>query len=108
MMERIVCAAIWYKEFPLKDSEVLNTRGFRAANTDCGIVLFGLNHLHCMYQMVAITGLRSCEIGEYVHGFLTTKNRFVERVEGAEIALSCGQIEKLQYSETKLYSEDLY
>jgi len=107
-MERIVCAGIWYKEFPLKNSEVLNTRGFRATNTDCGIILFGLNHIHCMYQMVAITGLKSAEIGEYVHGFLTTKNRFVEREEGAKIALICGQIDKLNFSRTKLYSEDLY
>ena len=92
----------------MKNPEVLNTRGFRAANTDCGIILFGLNHMHALYQMVAITGKRQAEIGKHVHGFLTTKNRFVERLEGAEIALGCGQIEKLQYSKTKLYSEDLY
>lgn len=107
-MERIVCAAIWYKEFPLKNPEVLENRGFRAANADCGIVLFGLNHMHCMYQMVAITGKRQAEIGEHIHGFLTTKNRFVGRVEGAKIALGCKQIKKLNYNRTKLYSEDLY
>ena len=107
-MERIVCAAIWYKDIPLKKPEALEPRGFRCFNVDCGIVFFGLNHMHCLYQMVAITGLRAAESGEYIHGFLTTKNRFVERVEGAKIALACEQIEKLNYSKTKLYSEDLY
>ena len=38
-------------------------------------------------------------------GFLTSKNRYVSREEGAEIALDSGQIkEKL----IKLYSEDIY
>ena len=107
-MERIVCAAIWYKELPLKKPEVLEPRGFRAINVDRGVIIYGLNHMHCLYQMVAITGLRQAESGEHVFGFLTTKNRFVERVEGAEIALACGQIKKLNYSKTLLYSEDLY
>jgi hypothetical protein len=107
-MERIVCAAIWYKDLPLKKPEALEPRGFRPQGVDRGIVFFGLNHMHCLYQMVAISGLRAAECGEYVHGFLTTENRFVERIEGAGIALGCGQIEKLNYSKTKLFSEDLY
>lgn len=108
MTEKIVCAAIWYKELPLKKPEALEPRGFRPFNADCGIVFCGLNHMHCMYQMVAITGLRQCESGKHVFGFLTNKNRFVERVEGARIAMGCKQIKKLKYSKTKLYREDLY
>jgi len=107
-MEKIVCAAIWYKDVPLKKPEALEPRGFRPLNVDRGIVFFGLNHMHCMYQMVAITGLRAAESGEYIHGFLTTTNLFVERIEGAQIALGCAQINKLNYSNTKLFSEDLY
>lgn len=57
--------------------------------------------------MVAITGLRDYEVGESIQGFLTDKNMFVDRYEGARIALESGQIEKLQFGK-KLYSEDLY
>lgn len=62
---------------------------------------------HKHYAMVAVTGLRSvpAEVGEYVQGFLTNKNRFVDRKEAAQIALKCNQI-----SEPKriLFSEDVY
>ena len=107
-MERIVCSAIWYKELPLKKPDVLRIRGFSPYNVDIGIVFCGWRHPNCMYQMVAITGLRQCEAGEEVQGFLTDTNRFVDREEGAKIALKCGQIEELQFSKKLLYSEDLY
>ena len=109
-IEKVICSAIWYKELPLVKPEVLELRGFRPINVDKGIVFCGLRHPHCMYQMIAITGKRSVikEVGEYVQGFLTNKNRFVDRKEGAKIALASGQIEKLNYSSKDLFSEDLY
>lgn len=60
-----------------------------------------------MYTMVAVTGLRSVEteIGEYVQGFLTNKNRFVNREEAAKIHISNGH--KIDF-ENRLFSEDLY
>lgn len=58
-----------------------------------------------MYQQIAITGLKTFECGESVQGFLTNKNRFVDREEGAIIAFDAGQIEK---EKETLYSEDLY
>ena len=78
-----------------------------------GLVFCGHRHPHCMYSMIAITGKRSVTnapdgVGEYEQGFLTNFNRFVDRTEGAKIALNCGQIEKLNYSSKELYSEDLY
>ena len=57
--------------------------------------------------MVAVSGLRQCEAGDEVQGFLTSKNRFVDRTEGAAIALKSGQITALKYGNL-LYSEDLY
>jgi len=99
-MEKILCSAIWYKELP--------TPVFRPVNVDIGIVFCGLRHPHCLYQMVAMTGKRQAEVGRYIQGFLTDKNRFVDRKEGAKIALESGQIEKLTYSNGELYSEDLY
>lgn len=98
--EIIICSAIWYKELP--------TPVYRPINVNEGIVFCGHRHTHCLYQMVAMTGKRQCEVGEEVQGFLTNKNRFVDRFEGAKIALSSGQIKELTYSKKRLYSEDIF
>ena len=105
--EYILCAAVWYQELPMVKGEVLNNRGFRPYNVDRGVVFSGWRHGNCIYQMVAITGLRSCpsESGPEVQGFLTNKNRFVDREEAAQIAYDAGQTETLL---KRLFSEDLY
>jgi len=103
--EYIICSAIWYSELPMVKPEILND--FRPKNIDKGIVFSGFRHVHCLYQMVAVSGLRQCEAGDEVQGFLTSKNRFVDRTEGAAIALKSGQITALKYGNL-LYSEDLY
>lgn len=109
-MERILCAAIWYKELDkMSDKWVPNIEGYiRPKNIDRGIVICGYRHPSCMYTMIAITGKRSVyvECGEYVQGFLTSENRFVDREEGAQIFVKCGG--KLNYSSKELFSEDLY
>lgn len=104
--ERIVCAAIWYKELN-NLSEKWNTI-LRPTNIETGIVICGHRHPHCMYIMMAMTGKRSVvtECGKYVQGFLTSSNRFVDRKEAAGIFTKLGG--KLNYSQTELYSEDLY
>jgi hypothetical protein len=84
----------------------------RPVNIDRGVVFCGYRHPHCMYTMVAVTGLRSVTIapdaaGESVQGFLTSYNRFVDRAEAAKIfTASTGKQPK--YSTIELYSEDLY
>ena len=103
-MEHILCAAIWYKDLPLIktfDSNVL------PINCHKGIVFCGHRHPHCMYSMCSITGKRSVEpeIGEYIQGFLTSLNRFVDRKEGARIAYQAKQIKE---DKVTLFSEDLY
>jgi len=49
-------------------------------------------------------------VGEEVQGFLTNKNRFVDRKEGMKIAISAkqfnGVLDKSNY--TTLYSEHIY
>jgi len=105
MKEYILCAAIWYKELPLIVPDVLRPRGFSPYNVDMGIVFCGWRHANCLYQMVAITGLRQCEAGEEIQGFITNLNRFVDRKEGAEIAFAAKQTSELKRI---LYSEDLY
>ena len=105
--EYILCAAVWYLELPMVKGDILNNRGFRPYNVDKGIVFSGWRHGNCIYQMVAVTGLRSCpsESGPEVQGFLTNKNRFVDREEAAQIAFDAGQTETLL---KRLFSEDLY
>jgi hypothetical protein len=107
MKEKILCAAIWYKQLPLKYNLKDN---ILPVNCNTGLVFCAHRHVQCMYTMYAVTGLRSVEpeCGEYVQGFLTNLNRFVDRKEGAQIALSSKQVKKLQFSNDTLYSEDLY
>ena len=105
--EYILCSAIWYKELPLKKPEIFKNRGFGPYNVDKGIVICGWRHPNCIYSMVSLTGKRSVpeESGEFIHGFLTNKNRFVDRKEGGAIAYNSGQTEKFK---TYLFSEDLW
>ena len=103
--ERILCSAIWYKELPLKNPDVLQIKGFAPYNIDRGVVFCGWRHPNCMYQMIAIYDIKNHEAGESIQGFLTSKNRFVDRKEGAEIHIKNGG--ELNYS-NQLYSEDLY
>jgi hypothetical protein len=106
-MEKIVCAANWYKDFPLvKDDPKMPIGFIRPSNCDRGIVFCGLRHHNCLYQMVAITGKPQHEIGEEIQGFLTTRNRFVGREEGAILWLAQGGT--LEYHSDRLFSEDLY
>lgn len=105
--EYVLCAAIWYQDLPMINPEILENRGFRPYNVDRGIVISGWRHGNCIWQISAITGLRSipAQAGDSIQGFLTNKNRFVDRKEGGEIAFAAGQTETLKET---LYSEDLY
>lgn len=104
--ERILIAAIWYKDIPLK-KEIPQVR---PKNIDRGLVILGHRHGQCIWTVACLAGLRTATFaedgtGESEQGFLTNTNRFVDRQEGAKIAFTAGQIkEKLK----TLYSEDLY
>ena len=108
MLEYILCSAIWYKELPLIKPEVLQLRGFAPYNVDKGIVFCGWRHPNCIYQKVAITGLPDSQSGDFVQGFLTNQNRFVDRVEGFEIAQRADQLLDKNKTNPYLYSEDIY
>jgi hypothetical protein len=105
MNEKILCAAIWYVELPLIKNDIPSDL-LRPVNCNTGIVFCGHRHPHCLYQMVAITGKYQHQAGKEIQGFLTSKNRFVDRTEAATIHLNSGGT--LNYSTTQLYSEDLY
>jgi hypothetical protein len=108
--EFIICAAIWYKDIPLKKEipQVL------PKNCDKGLVVLGHRHGQCMWTMSCLTGLRSVEcgpdaVGDHEQGFLTSLNRFVGREEALEIALKENQVKDLrEIRGNRLFSEDLY
>jgi hypothetical protein len=96
--EYILCAAIHFD-----DGRVYK---HQPKNIHSGIVLCGWRHGSIFPQIGGLVKERK-EIGihEKEQGFLTSKNRFVNRVEAALIAKAAGQITVLP---TQLYSEDLY
>ena len=109
MEEKIICSAIWYKELFLVKPGVLEYLGFRPYNIDKGVVICGWRHANCIYTKVAITGLADHETGDNVQGFLTDKNRFVDREEAAKIALRQNQIIDInRFNGIELFSEDIY
>lgn len=108
--ERIYCAAIWYHEinpdFPL---------GLRNPdNVKEGVVILGHRHGDIIKNVGNLLGKRTVEngedsVGKYTQGFLTNKNRFVDRKEGAEIAWKENQILDVGRANPEcLYSEDIY
>ena len=108
--ERVICAAVWYRDIPLKVNIPSNRNPY---NINKGAVICGHRHPHCMWTMVALTGIKSVEpeCGHYVQGFLTNCNRFVTRIEAGKIAWKAGQLQRKPYFKGKwveIYSEDLY
>ena len=84
----------------------------RPINCDRGVVILGYRHDNCIDQLRTLTGLRSVvngknSVGNYIQGFLTSTNRFVDRKEAADIHKSNGY--KVNYFNGKeLDSADLY
>lgn len=110
--EYILCAANHYifnnvdADFELIRTDWLRTRGISPYNITDGIVLCGWRHSCIIAQMNSMTGLKQYETTE-VQGFLTSKNRFVDRKEAMLIAKEAGQVSNSLTSKV-LYSEDIY
>ena len=105
MNEKIVCSAIWYKE--------LSGQIHKPINIDSGIVVCGFRHIHCIELVKTLSGFRSVRngensVGKTIQGFLTNKNRFVDRIEAYEIAKNMNQLNDRVHNKGFLYSEDLY
>lgn len=93
--EYIICAAIHYND----DIKYLH----QPKNIQTGLVLCGRRHhniIHIWHQLSNGKTRR-----EDIQGFLTSKDRFVNREEGGIIAFNAGQTKKLTHC---LFSEDLY
>lgn len=107
--EKIICAAIWYDdgiERPLLPRNIKSgvvVGGWRHPN--CKIVL--MSWLYPNWQTSTLHEQLKNEVNnKEVQGFLTSHGRFVNRVDAAQIWVAAGN--KLKYSSTKLYSEDIY
>ncbi len=102
--ERILCAAIYYHD--------LETPMYTCKNTGTGVVLCGHRHAHIIHQLKALTGKNTTtnSVGNYTQGFLTNKNRFVDRKEALAIAKEQNQIiHRIPLdSGIGLTSEDIY
>ncbi len=96
--EYIICAALWFKD---GKQHVHQPR-----NVDSGFVVCGRRHHNCFYiASICIADGYSEVKGSCVQGFLTSRDRFVDRAEGGKIAFEQKQINE----ETDcMFSEDLY
>ena len=110
-MEKILCAAIWYDNG--------DTRPHLPKNINSGIVVGGYRHPSCLsslasilypnWQTISIEDMVRIDcLNKQVQGFITNKNRFVNRKEAAEIAIASGQVTQVEFPKTGLHSEDLY
>jgi len=68
-----------------------------------GVVYTGRNHAEILRDKTRPFGFLKC--GE--QGFATDSGRYVDREEAARVALASGQIDRLHFSDTELYSEEL-
>jgi hypothetical protein len=74
-----------------------------------GKVFTGWRHVDILHANAdSRDGIIVSSIAAGEHGFVTNEDEFLNREQAAEHALKCGQIEKLKYSKTQLFSEDLY
>jgi len=104
--EKIVCAAIWYKDLPTQEHH-------NCTNVDRGVVICGWRHGNIIATCKTLTGKRTVEFGEnaagdHEQGFLTSHNRFVDRKEAWLIAERENQIVRFSGGKGVLYSEDIY
>lgn len=97
--EYILCSAIYFNDY--------KEHVHQPKNINVGFVVCGRRHHNCFASFRAM-GLKKPERIEKmdeVQGFLTNKDRFVDREEGGVIAFESGQTGELKKT---LYSEDLY
>ena len=77
-------------------------------NITSGFVICGRRHHNC-FATLSICSNSTKKHFEYeeIQGFITSTNRFVDRIEAGVIALASQQITKLNHP-PRLFSEDLY
>lgn len=111
MKEKIICAAIHYR-----DGKQYNNQ---PPNIKSGIVIGGHRHANCISLFAALLPYLNYKndpkedktrlhfLNNSTQGFLTSKGNFVDRENGMKIAIAAGQV-PFDNTTSILYSEDIY
>lgn len=94
--EYILCAAIHFND----SKEYLH----QPKNIKEGFVLCGRRHHNCITNLT-VFGKKMADYKDKTQGFITSKDKFVNRSEASIIAEQAGQIKACNGT---LFSEDLY
>lgn len=76
-----------------------------------GYIVRGHRHNDCIRTIGGIVRYMATKHGDCVQGFLTSRGRFTNRVDGANLQINAGiesKCEDYPYLNGELYSEDLY
>ncbi len=99
--EYILCAAIWFDDGVDRDLPEIKGK--------TGYVVLGRRHSNVFFTASVLSDDGSIRLPEKeTQGFITNKNRFVDRLEAADIAFKAGQIVQPTKHPLGLFSEDLY
>lgn len=99
--EKIMCSAIW-----VKDEDIIYAHN--PTNIKYGLVVCGYRHHNCLEHLSNIIDRQKMVQCGTVQGFLTTKNRFVDRIEARQIAERQSQLLPKCSKSNELYSEDVW
>lgn len=102
--ENIICAAIHFQDIEIFCNGRSDVCIPIPSNISTGFVVCGFRH-YDIKALVRMFANVDWAAHPTVEGFLTNKNRFVNREEAAQIALAAGQI---AYKLKELKSEDLW
>lgn len=106
MKEYILCAAVCYQ------TSERSLHIHQPKNINNGIVICGRRHHNCFATVHMLDPTLKEKAGDIVQGFMTNTDRFVDRIEAAEIAKAANQVDELiitnKDGEETLISEDLY
>lgn len=60
------------------------------------------------HDVIKYMDMREIKLKVHEQGFITDSYRFIDRTEGAKLALESGQITELKFNPNTLFSEDLW
>lgn len=99
--EYILCSAIWYRDG--------KKHPHQPVNIESGYVICGRRHHNIINTLGSVFGKYTDGDTDDDQGFITNLNRYVDRVEGLEIAKKANQlIREQEITKGRLHSEDLY
>jgi len=101
--EWILCAAVHYDDGQ-------DTYIHQPKNIKTGYVVAGRRHHNCITIHSMLKGLRDVPNNfPIIQGFLTSRDRFVNREEAFDIAEGANQLnDRTRFTNRTLFSEDLY